>query len=554
MALPWILAEIGAASRVAVLLRFVFRIFAEAWQPGLWRNLPWCKPRDGATFSGRVCDSLTREGLMSFTKFSCFGASSFSIFQRSMMQNDELPLVDAIDDARFEEAFDEHQVDFGNDEDAVSTSAITLWALVSQVFFANEQRSCKAAVLRVAALWAVLGRRVCDTNTGAYCRARLKIPYEVVRDITKRLAADAEEAVDQDAVQTEEEAESALSPEVVANVKSRAAHGRILLVDGFTITAADTPENQEEYPQHSAQSDGVGFPILRCVSLISMTTGRLLDLACGPYSGKETGETAWLLQLLDTLQPGDVLVADSYYCSYWLVAACQSRGVQVVMKNHHKRDDHPAGARRLNQRERLVVWDRPQRPDGMSPEQYADQPKTIEIRLVDIQVKQAGFRPAAFTIATTITDRKVYSAAWIGSVYQSRWLVELDIRSIKCSLGMDILRAKTPAMVRTELWSCLLAYNLIRLKMLQSCATSGRDPRSLSFTTTLQLLGTNWLLCAVIGATPELSNLGQAASSSERVGHRPGRIEPRKNKRRPKLIALMTKPRDQCRAELGAAA
>lgn len=119
---------------------------------------------------------------------------------------------------------------------------------------------------------------------------------------------------------------------------------------------------------------------------------------------------------------------------------------------------------------------------------------------------------------------------------------------------MDVLRAKSPAMVRTELWSCLLAYNLIRLKMLQSCAVSGRDPRSLSFTTSLQLLGASWLLCAVLGTTPELSALGQAAASRERVGHRPGRVEPRVNKRRPKLIALMTKPRHAYRAELGAAA
>lgn len=125
---------------------------------------------------------------MPFTPSARFRASSFLIFRRSLLQNDELPLCDAIDDVRFQESFDEHQVDFGADEDAVYTPAITLWALISQVFFSAEQRSCKAAVLRVAALWAALGRRVCDTNTGAYCRARLKIPFEVVRDITKRLA------------------------------------------------------------------------------------------------------------------------------------------------------------------------------------------------------------------------------------------------------------------------------------------------------------------------------------------------------------------------------
>ena len=132
-------------------------------------------------------------------------------------------------------------------------------------------------------------------------------------------------------------------------------------------------------------------------------------------------------------------------------------------------------------------------------------------------------------------------------------MVELDIRAVKCSLNMDILRAKTPPMVRTELWSCLLAYNLIRLKMLQSCAASGRDPRSLSFTTTQQLLATNWLLCAVIGVSEEMATLGQQTSGSERVGHRDGRVEPRANKRRPKVLALMTKPRRQLQAELNAA-
>jgi len=491
---------------------------------------------------------------MPFTASARFRASSFSIFRRSLLQNDELPLRDAIDNVRLQESFDEHQVDFGGDEDAVYTPAITLWALISQVFFSADGRSCKAAVLRVALLWAALGRRVCDTNTGAYCRARLKIPFEAVRDITRRLADNAEAAIDRDAVLTDEEAESSQSPQVVADVKRTAVSGRILLVDGFTVTAADTPENQEAYPQNPVQAEGLGFPILRCVSLISMTTGMLVDLAYGPYCGKETGETALLWQLLDQLQLGDILVADSYYCTYWLVGACRARGVHIVMKNHHKRDDHPAGARRLDRRERLVVWDRPPCPEWMSAEDYSAQPETIEIRLVDVQVVEAGFRTDAFTIATTIMDRKVYCAAWIGSVYQSRWLVELDIRSIKCSLGMDILRAKTPEMVHTELWSCLLAYNLIRLKMLQSCASSGRDPRSLSFTTTLQLLGTSWLLCAVIGVTEELAALGQAASSSERVGHRPGRAEPRKNKRRPKLIALMTKPRHEYHAELGVAA
>lgn len=474
------------------------------------------------------------------------------------MQNDELPLADVVDGRFFEQAFGEHQVDFGNDDDVVYTPAVTLWALISQVFFAEAQRSCQAAVLRIASLWAALGRTVCDVNTGAYCRARLKIPFEAVRDITRQIAHDAEDRVSHDDV--DDDIDVNLSPRVIEEVRSpssagRSVTGRVLLLDGFVITAADTFENQDAYPQNPVQEEGLGFPILRCVTLTSLFTGMLFDLAVGPYSGKETGETALMRELFVILRPGDILVADCYHCTYWLIAACQQRGVHIVMKNHHKRDDHPADAVRLRKGERLVTWTRPvQRPAWMSVEDYRQQPETIQLRLVDVSVKPKGFRPNTFTVATTMIDDPEFPADWIRSVYESRWLVELDIRAVKCSLNMDILRAKSPHMVRTELWSCLLAYNLIRLKMLQSCTESGRDPRSLSFTTTLQLLATNWLLCAVIGVSQELANLGQDASCSQRVGHRDGRVEPRVNKRRPKILALMTKPRHQLRAELEAAA
>ena len=323
--------------------------------------------------------------------------------------------------------------------------------------------------------------------------------------------------------------------------------------DGFTITAADTPENQNEFPQNPSQKEGLGFPIIRGVSLISMVTGLLVDLVLGPYAGKQSGETALLWKMLDQLKPGDTLVADCYLCTYWIVAACKARGVNIVMKNHDKRDDDPPGAAVIDKHQRITVWLRPQRPDWMSEEEYSECPERIKIRLVDVVVDQPGFRSKKYTIATTIVETKDFSRDWITSVYRSRWLVELDIRAIKCSLGMDIVRAKTPEMVQTEIWSCLLAYNLIRMKMLQSCAVSGRMPRTLSFSTTLQLLANNWLLASVV-LTEQLIALGQQTSSSEVVGNRPDRVEPRANKRRPKILALLTKPRRSAKLELITAA
>ena len=476
------------------------------------------------------------------------GSRNFDLIKDSMLQSEKLPLTEVLDGDQWQEIFDSHEIDFGNDDDAVYTPAITLWALISQAFFKAEMRSCKAAVGRVSSLWATRGKTVCGTNTGAYCRARAKICWQAVRDICCQIAEATEMIYDAENVNPDLD-----QHDVVVDVQATPVSGRVLLFDGFTITAADTPENQNEFPQNPSQKEGLGFPIIRGVSLISMVTGLLVDLVLGPYAGKQSGETALLWKMLDQLKPGDTLVADCYLCTYWIVAACKARGVNIVMKNHDKRDDDPPGATVIDKHQRTTVWLRPQRPAWMSEEEYSECPERIKIRLVDVVVDQPGFRSKKYTIATTIVETKDFSRDWITSVYRSRWLVELDIRAIKCSLGMDIVRAKTPEMVQTEIWSCLLAYNLIRMKMLQSCAVSGRMPRTLSFSTTLQLLANNWLLASVV-LTEQLIALGQQTSSSEVVGNRPDRVEPRANKRRPKILALLTKPRRSAKLELITAA
>jgi len=473
---------------------------------------------------------------------------NFDLIKDSLLQSEALPLAEVIDSHSWQAVFDKHEIDFGNDEEAIYTPAITLWALISQVFFKGEMRSCKAAVARVAALWATLGKTVSSTNTGAYCRARTRISWQAIRDICSQVAASTEALFDDQETRYEENAHS-----VVEEVRQVPTSERILMVDGFTVTAADTPANQQEYPQNPSQKEGLGFPIIRGVSLISMVTGLLVGAETGPYAGKQSGETALLWKMLEQLNPGDTLVADCFYCTYWLIAACRNKGVNIVMKNHDKREDHPATAHRINKHERTTVWFKPNRPGWMSEDEYDSMPDQLTVRLVDIIIDRPGFRSRKYTVATTVMGNARYSREWIGSVYRSRWLIELDIRSIKCSLDMDVVRAKTPEMVRAEIWSCLLAYNLIRFKMLQSAVACGRMPRSLSFTTTLQLFATTWLLASVT-RTQELIELGTAMPASQTVGNRLNRIEPRANKRRPKLIALLTKPRALAKEEIIAAA
>jgi len=137
-------------------------------------------------------------------------------------------------------------------------------------------------------------------------------------------------------------------------------------------------------------------------------------------------------------------------------------------------------------------------------------------------------------------------------VYHYRWLAELDIRAIKVTMGMDVLRCKTPEMVRKEMWTCLLAYNLIRQTMLQAAQKAGVSPRSLSFTTAMQSVAASWLVIVLSNdaSAALLIDAALVSLTEHVVGNRPGRIEPRAVKRRPKPHDLLTKPRDQARAEL----
>ncbi len=464
-----------------------------------------------------------------------------------MIQTKELPLCEVLDSSLIAEAFQEGNVVFGIANEDVFTPAITLWAMVSQFLFSGTGRTCKAAAGRVVSLLAQTADRVVAQNAGNFCRAKAKIPVATIRKIAIRLASQAEPQCvafdDLASAMDSDQAEDRLSPRVIAEIRSVSITGRIIMVDGFTIDGPDTAENQKAYPQNPSQEAGLGFPILRCVCLISMVTGLLIDLGYAAYCGKETGETAILRQLRSSLRRGDILVADSYHCTYWLIAMCKKIGIHVVMKNHHKRDDDPLGAKRWSDTERTVKWLRTQRPKWMSKKEYRKVPKFVEMRLSDVAVDQAVSRSEGFTVATTMLDRDTYSADWLGSMYQGRWMVEPDIESIKCTMGLEHLRGQSPESLEREIWTGMLTYNLVRLKMLQSGYALGRETRSMSFTETYQLLSTNWLLCACVGVSKPMAASAQQQGTCAIVGQRPDRSEPRENKRRPKVLKLMTVPR-----------
>ncbi len=480
---------------------------------------------------------------MSFTRPGGSADRSFHLVRQSLLQDDSLPFSDALTDEHVEQAFEVEGISFGqsdagrttsDDDGIVYTMGVTLWAMLSQSLFTGVQRSCRAAVQRVAAYYAMLGREVSSTNTGGYCRARTQVTEGVVQ----RLAVGVAERCD------------AAVPE------ERRWNGfRMRLIDGTTFSMPDTEENQAEYPQSSSQEPGLGFPIMRAVALTSLFTGMVIDLAEGPYSGKETGETALFRTLFKDLRSGDLVLADRYFGGWFMLALLQDLGVEFVTRLHQHRDADFDRGQRLGKKDHITSWKKPERPTWLDQETYDRLPDHLEVREIEVQVDVPGFRTKSLVVVTSLRNHKTFPKSEIATLYRQRWLAELELRDIKSTMELDILRCRTPEAVRRELWTGILAYNLVRQSMLQSAEASGYLPYQLSFAASYQMLGNTWLLAAMpqavaVNGREYLIALRLLNGSSHRVGNRPNRIEPRAVKRRPSPIALLKELRETARGRL----
>lgn len=454
---------------------------------------------------------------------------SFEAALAPFLTDDGLPFASVLPAEQVRAACAAEGVRFGCSDRSVYNPAVILWAFLSQVLGAD--RSCRAAALRVLVLVVVLQRGPCSTDTGMYCRARAKLPVVLLRRLTYELADGMEQAVPEHWLW-----------------KGRHVH----LVDGTTVTAPDTPENQAAYPQPPTQQPGLGFPMIRLVVLLSLATALVSGLALGRYEGKETGETALLRSLLGRLPPGHVVLADRHYCSYFMVALLQQHGVDVVFRLHQCRPVDFRRGRRLGPDDHILRWQRPARPEWMDEETYAGMPETLTVREVRTQVAIPGFRVQELVVVTTLLDHRQYRRAEITDLYHERWHVELDIRALKATLQMETLRCLTPFMLEKEIWATFLGYNLVRKVSCQAALLAKKHPRQISFTATLQAVRSGWENRTHAGAAarPALGVALLAALAKEEVGDRPQRCEPRAVKRRPKKQALLMVPRAQARAAL----
>jgi hypothetical protein len=214
------------------------------------------------------------------------------------------------------------------------------------------------------------------------------------------------------------------------------------------------------------------------------------------------------------------------------------------MRLHQRRHIDPSNVRWLGKNDYVDVWQRPQKAKWMSQELYEAIPKQMKIRILDFDAKDET-KSESLQVVTTLLDHKTYPACEIGTLYGYRWFAELDIFSIKTSLNLDFVRCKSPDMVLLEVWITLLAYNMVRLVCAQAARVYDKLPRQMSFSIASNVLLSQWLMPPDASIRTALGKHNLLQIASNEVGNRPGRIEPRVVKRRPKPYKLMTKPRDQ---------
>jgi len=386
----------------------------------------------------------------------------------------------------------------------------------------SADRSCQRAVNESAIKRLAGGLPGCSTHTGAYCRARERLPVEMVCGLVHHTG------------------------ELMSGQTPKAWHWRgrpVRMVDGTTVPMPDTPANQAAYPQPRSQKAGLGFPLCRLVGLVCLGSGAVLNAAIGQYRGKGGDEQTLLRSVLDTLQAGDILLGDAYFATYFLLCDLRQRGVDAVFEQHgaRRRSTDFRRGQRLGARDHLIELGKPKsKPDWMAQTDYDQAPETLKVR----ELHSGGK-----ILVTTLLCPKQTPKATLKGLYRDRWHIELDLRNIKTTLGMEMLSCKTPAMAEKEIWVYLLAYNLIRLLMAQAALLADIIPRQLSFKHTLQL----WIVWRQNNTRNDNDSHLAALFiliAQQRVGNRPGRIEPRAVKRRPKPFPLLTKPRPRARDDV----
>jgi hypothetical protein len=417
--------------------------------------------------------------------------------------------------------------------DRIFSPLVTLWVFLGQVLSADH--SCRAAVARLIAHRLARGQRPCSAETGAYCQARKRLPEKFFSAV----ACSVGRALD-----------------AKARRRWLWKGRRVYMFDGTTVSMPDTPENQEAYPQVYNQKPGAGFPIARLGAIISLWCGAILTLGVCRYAGQGQGEVSLLRSLWDILRPRDVLLTDCLLANWTNIWLLQQRGVELVSRlNKANRTADFRRGRRLGDDDHIVRWFKPTSIRSLDGNTYRALPEYITIRETRIRVVQPGFRTKSIVVVTTLLDSQQTTKEDLATLYRARWNNELDLRSIKSTMQMRDLRCKTPELVRKEIWTHVLAYNLIRTMMAQAAARQDIVPRSISFKGAIQTLEAFQPLIDLRTARDAAHRLRLYhylldAIATHRVADRPDRYEPRLKKRRRNHYGWLTRPRAEIKRQM----
>ncbi len=406
------------------------------------------------------------------------------------------------------------------------TPLVTLWTFIAQVL-ADKKTLRKAVSNTMTSMSEVRGHGG-SYDPSAYCQARYRMPVEVLKDLTHRVASQLEKLVP----------------------ARRLWHGhRVVLADGSSVSMPDTRESQLAFPQPSAQKRGCGFPVARIVALFSLTTGAVIDLVVGKLADAEL--TLWR-RLWDKLAVGDVVLADRLFGQYVDIAQLLERGIHMVARIDKMRKTDFRQGKRLGRNDHIVTWHKPlARSTRLSDAEWQSLPESITLREVRFTLNVRGFKARSMVLVTTLLDSEEYSVKELAKLYRRRWEVETDFSHLKTSMQMGELRGKKPAMIIRELWAYMLAYNLIRTLMWEAGTRRRLDPLDISLSGAIDKVTALWPFAAITPAPAMqpyynvlLHNIG-----SDTVPDRPHRHEPRCLKRRHKDFDYLTKPRKAFKAE-----
>ena len=378
----------------------------------------------------------------------------FRFLRHPFLQDGDLPFCNILSEQMVSKALANIETCF---LDRIYSPLVTLWVFRGQVL--SQDHSCRAAVARLIAHRVSRKQKACSAETGAYCLARKRLPEKFFSDVGRQTGS----ALDSSAKEQ-------------WLWKGR----RVLAYDGSTVSMPDTPENQQAYPQPPQQKPGVGFPLARIAAFFSLSCGAVIDLGICCNSGKGNSELGMLRKMWSILHSGDVLLADRYMCAWHEIFLLRERGVHSVTRlNVHRSADFRRG-RRLGKGDHVVQWRRPGMIRSIDWKTLQSLPEFLTIRETRVQVEHPGFRSQTIIVVTTLLDAEEISRDDLADLYFARWNAELDLRSLKQTMQMDILRCKTPELVRKEIWTHILADNLIRTIIAQAASKHDLKPRSVS--------------------------------------------------------------------------